>query len=134
MRPGAQRIGSENFVTYNSTTRDHRAGYATAGLDDVAFENPDGSKLLLAHNNARRPDRFAVDWHRSRTVSSALPEASSGAVGLNARLNTASVWPVSVRSRVPFAAFQSWMFRSSPPDARVLPLESNATAYTADAA
>jgi glucosylceramidase len=76
VRPGAQRIGSENFVTYNSTTRDHRAGYATAGLDDVAFENPDGSKVLLAHNNARRPDRFAVDWHRGSFTYTLPPGAT----------------------------------------------------------
>ncbi len=25
-------------------------GYATPGLDDVAFKNPDGSKVLLAYN------------------------------------------------------------------------------------
>jgi glucosylceramidase len=57
---GAQRIGSENFVRYHSAKE--RGDYATPGLDDVAFKNPDGSKVLLAYNNSPRPIRFAVAW------------------------------------------------------------------------
>ncbi len=72
VRPGARRIGSENFVAYNSPDRHHRVNYATAGLDDVAFENPDGSIVLLAHNNAGHVERFAVAW-RGRSFSYALP-------------------------------------------------------------
>jgi cell volume regulation protein A len=59
---GARRIASNSFVSYNTPTRTHRVNYATAGIDDVAFKNPDGSKVLLAHNNASRARRFAVAW------------------------------------------------------------------------
>jgi glucosylceramidase len=70
--PGARRIGSEHFVTYNSPTRQHKAPYSTPGLDDVAFLNPDGSKVLLAHNTSIRSYRFAVAW-RGRSFIYTLP-------------------------------------------------------------
>jgi glucosylceramidase len=47
-------------VRYHSAKE--RGDYATPGLDDVAFKNPDGSKVLLAYNNSPRPIRFAVAW------------------------------------------------------------------------
>jgi glucosylceramidase len=67
--PGAVRIGSERFVSdYQLPT-----GYGvTPGLDDVAFVNPDGSKVLIAYNNSTGPIRFAVDWHR-RSFGYTLP-------------------------------------------------------------
>ena len=55
VQPGARRIDSEHFVSYGSKG-------ATAGLDDVAFLNPDGSTALLAYNNASTATRFAVSW------------------------------------------------------------------------
>jgi glucosylceramidase len=58
---GARRIESGHFVHYRIP---NGAGTVTAGLDDVAFENPDGSRVLLAYDNSDRPIRFAVDWHR----------------------------------------------------------------------
>jgi O-glycosyl hydrolase len=58
---GARRIESGHFVRYRVP---NGAGTVTAGLDDVAFENPDGSHVLLAYDNSARPVRFAVDWHR----------------------------------------------------------------------
>lgn len=57
---GAQRIGSENFVQYHGGNES--GNYSTPGLDDVAFKNPNGSKVLLAYNNSPRPIRFAVAW------------------------------------------------------------------------
>jgi glucosylceramidase len=63
VRPGARRIGSSNFVSYNATFLNHGPNYATDGLDDVAFQNPDGSKVLLAYNTAQHSLRFAVSWH-----------------------------------------------------------------------
>jgi glucosylceramidase len=33
----------------------------TGGLDDVAFLNPDGSKVLVAYNHSGSPISFAVD-------------------------------------------------------------------------
>jgi glucosylceramidase len=63
VQPGARRIRSEHFVKYNRTVWGAGVPYSTPGIDDVAFENPDGSKVLLAYNSASRPKRFAVDWH-----------------------------------------------------------------------
>jgi glucosylceramidase len=58
---GAWRIASEHFVSYDYQGLGARA--VTPGLDDVAFLNPDGSRVLVAYNAAARPMRFAVDWH-----------------------------------------------------------------------
>jgi glucosylceramidase len=60
VQPGALRIRSEHFVSY------HYQGLAaspvTPGLDDVAFLNPDGSRVLVASNTSARRIRFAVEW------------------------------------------------------------------------
>ena len=56
--PGAVRLGSNNFVTYRYLYP--RGQISTPGLDDVAFQNPDHSRVLLAFNGARRPVEFAV--------------------------------------------------------------------------
>jgi glucosylceramidase len=74
--PGAQRIGSEHFVSYNSPTRYHKVPYSTPGLDDVAFVNPDGTKVLLAHNTSTQPYRFAVAW-RGRSFTYTLPAGAT---------------------------------------------------------
>jgi glucosylceramidase len=34
----------------------------TPGLDNVAFENPDGSKVLVATNNSETAIHFQVQW------------------------------------------------------------------------
>jgi glucosylceramidase len=61
VEPGAVRVGSERFV------RDYRLPSGkygiTAGLDDVALLNPDGSRVLVAYDNASSAARFAVQWH-----------------------------------------------------------------------
>ncbi len=59
VQPGATRIDSPNFVTYgvNSSTN---VESITAGLDDVAFLNPDGSEVLVTYNNSTQPISFAV--------------------------------------------------------------------------
>ena len=72
IRPGARRIGSNTFVTYNSTTLNHGPNYATAGLDNAAFANPDGSKVLLVFNNSPRSQRFTVK-SRGRSFTHRLP-------------------------------------------------------------
>ncbi len=59
--PGAQRVASNNFVTY--TYVKPRVNFIAAGLDDVAFVNPDGTRVLIAYNNASQPITFAVAWH-----------------------------------------------------------------------
>jgi glucosylceramidase len=57
--PGAVRIGSNHFVRYQHPSK--RASMATPGLDDVAFENPDGSRVLVAYNNSTAPIAFGVE-------------------------------------------------------------------------
>lgn len=63
VRPGAVRIASNNFVTYKyfPIVGSTDAGrFSTPGLDDVAFQNPDGTRVLLAYNSATVPFAFAV--------------------------------------------------------------------------
>jgi len=56
--PGAVRIGSNHFVRYVTPTKVR--GMATPGLDDVAFENPNGSRVLVAYNSSSAPIAFGV--------------------------------------------------------------------------
>jgi glucosylceramidase len=64
VEPGAVRIFSTRLVS-------DRIGI-TAGVDDVAFLNPDGSKVLVAYNNQARPAPLAVKWH-GRYLNWTLP-------------------------------------------------------------
>jgi glucosylceramidase len=73
---GARRIASEHFVSYNTPTRDHLVNYSSPGLDDVAFRNPNGTIVLIAHNNGRTPTRFTVVWHHG-AFSYRLPGAAT---------------------------------------------------------
>lgn len=59
VQPGAVRIDSPNFVTYGTNSSDIET--VSAGLDDVAFLNPDGSEVLVAYDNSAAPITFAVD-------------------------------------------------------------------------
>lgn len=70
VHPGAVRIASEHFVRYRYVRRG--ADIATPGLDDVAFVNPDGSKVLLAYNDSTVTQVFAVE-SRGRTFTAQLP-------------------------------------------------------------
>lgn len=58
MQPGAHRIDSPNFVTYG--VNGSNVETVSTGLDDVAFLNPDGSKVLVAYNNSSAPIPVAV--------------------------------------------------------------------------
>jgi glucosylceramidase len=71
--PGAWRIASNSFVTYyqNSPSK-YGAG---PGLDDVAFLNPDGSRVLIVYNNSTRATRFAVAWNGRSFTYSLKPKA-----------------------------------------------------------
>ena len=60
VQPGAARIDSPNFVTYGVDSSNHFETISS-GLDDVAFLNPDGSKVLVANNNSSSPISFAVE-------------------------------------------------------------------------
>jgi glucosylceramidase len=58
--PGAVRIATPHFVSYGLSKLNQTA--VTPGLDDVAFANPDGSKVLITLNTASRPISFAIRW------------------------------------------------------------------------
>ena len=58
VQPGATRIDSPNFVTYGTDSSNIET--VSSGLDDVAFLNPDGSKVLIAYNNSSAPIPFDV--------------------------------------------------------------------------
>ena len=76
VQTGAYRIDARNFVSYNSTYLTAGPSYATASVDDVAFANPDGTKVLLAYNNAPRSVRFAVGW-QGRGFAYTLPPGAT---------------------------------------------------------
>lgn len=59
VQPGAQRIASTTYVGYGQNASGVET--ITPGLDDVAFLNPDGSKVLVAYNNSRAPISFDVE-------------------------------------------------------------------------
>jgi glucosylceramidase len=61
--PGAVRVASNTFVKDKFTNVNQLGGYTTPGLDDVAFLDPNGTRVLLAYNSSRSPVRFAVRWH-----------------------------------------------------------------------
>jgi glucosylceramidase len=63
VQPGATRIDSPNFVTYATNTSNIET--ISSGLDDVAFLNPDGSKVLIAYNNSTAPVSFAAGSNRT---------------------------------------------------------------------
>ncbi len=65
IQPGAVHIAATRLVRdflLGTAAGGYRYG-VSAGLDDAAFENPDGSKVLLAYDNSSTPVLFAVAWH-----------------------------------------------------------------------
>ncbi|MGZ4173620.1 MAG: glycoside hydrolase family 30 protein [Solirubrobacteraceae bacterium] len=68
--PGAIRVAAGHFVSYRYV----RSGVSpvSSGLDDVAFLNPDGSRVLVAYNNSSAAAAFAVQWH-NRMFTYSLP-------------------------------------------------------------
>ncbi len=73
VQAGARRVASEHFVSYFA----HGGTYGvTAGLDDAAFVNPDGSRVLVAYNNSSRTIPFAVVW-RGRSLVYRVPAGAT---------------------------------------------------------
>ena len=62
VEPGAIRIASTSAVTYSSSTS-ISPFRPSPGVDNVAFLNPNGSKVLIAANTSPTLHRFAVSWH-----------------------------------------------------------------------
>jgi glucosylceramidase len=72
--PGAVRIFSERFVSdFRTATGTYGV---TPGLDDVAFRNPDGTKVLVVYNNSAQRRPFSVGW-RNRYLGYALGPRST---------------------------------------------------------
>ena len=76
VRPGAVRIASPNFVSYGLGLKNDNQTVVSAGLDDVAFLNPDGSKVLYLYDNSTAPITFGVAWDRS-TVTYTIPAGAT---------------------------------------------------------
>jgi glucosylceramidase len=55
--PGAVRIASTRLVADDGKT-------VTPGVDDVAFINPSGKKVLVAFNSATTPVSLSIQWRR----------------------------------------------------------------------
>lgn len=68
-------MASNSFVSYYSGIAGNYG--VTAGLDDVAFVNPDGSRVVVAYNNSATPSRFAVSWQGHRFTYSLTPGATA---------------------------------------------------------
>ena len=64
VQPGATRIDSANFLTYGTDSANRET--VSGGLDDVAFLNPDGTKVLVAYNN---PPSNSVASNRTAATS-----------------------------------------------------------------
>lgn len=62
IQPGAVRVAATRLV---NDFRNPGGGYGvTPGLDDVAFLNPDGTRVLVVYDNAGARARFVVRWRR----------------------------------------------------------------------
>lgn len=61
IKRGSHRVAATRFVNeFTSTTRPHYG--VTAGLDDAAFVNPGGRRVLVVYNNSLVERYFAVRW------------------------------------------------------------------------
>lgn len=77
--PGAQRIKSNTF--------------GAGSIEDVAFVNPDGSKVLLALNSSKEPKDFKVRWG-AKSFAYTLPAGAAASFVWNGTQDgTASISP-----------------------------------------
>jgi glucosylceramidase len=70
VQPGAVRIATPRFVSDFRTTTG--AYGVTPGLDDVAFLNPDNTKVLIVYNSSPTAIGFSIAW-RGKYVNYTLP-------------------------------------------------------------
>ena len=59
VRRGAVRIATPRWV---GDVRDSSGHHVSEGLDNVAFLNPDGTRVLVAYNHSPAPITFGVSW------------------------------------------------------------------------
>ncbi|MGO9955153.1 MAG: glycoside hydrolase family 30 beta sandwich domain-containing protein, partial [Solirubrobacteraceae bacterium] len=72
--PGAHRVASTHFVSYTYTKP--ATNFVSPGLDDVAFVNPDDSRVLIAYDNSSQAIAFAVQWH-GKSFNYTLPAGAT---------------------------------------------------------
>jgi glucosylceramidase len=84
VRPGAVRIASTSFGT---------TGW-NGQLMDVAFVNPDGSTVLVAHNENDNPQTFAVR-EGDKSFSYTLPGGALATFVWNGRIGAGALRPVT---------------------------------------
>ena len=77
IQPGAVRISSPHFVSYRLGAPGHFQTMISSGLDDVAFLNPDGTRVVFAYNTAATPITFAIRWHHSSFTYRIPPHATT---------------------------------------------------------
>jgi glucosylceramidase len=70
---GAVHIGANTFVT--DETNAHYIYQPTVGLDDVAFINPSGERVLVTYNNSRHSIQFELEWHQHALLYRQRPGA-----------------------------------------------------------
>jgi glucosylceramidase len=75
VKPGAVRIASKSFVTYSYPFPG--ADFASSGLDDVAFRNPNGTEALVTYNGFWAPITFSVREGRKAFTTTVPGEAMS---------------------------------------------------------
>lgn len=63
IKSGAVRVAASRFVTEFKSPTPPRYG-VSAGLDDAAFLNPGGRRVLVVYNNSPVEQYFAVRWRR----------------------------------------------------------------------
>jgi len=72
--PDAVRISSNTFVRYDLSPSYQTV--VTRGLDDVAFLDPDGTRVLIAYNHSSAPIDFGVTWD-GRALTHTLPPGAT---------------------------------------------------------
>ena len=77
IQPGAVRVSSPHFVSYRLGGLGHFQTVISSGLDDVAFLNPDGTRVVFAYNTGATPISFAIRWHRSSCTYRIPPHATT---------------------------------------------------------
>lgn len=78
--PGARRVDTNHFVSYYNGGGNHYG--ASAGVDDMAVRNPDGSLTLVAYNNTAVAARFAIEW-KGRYITYELPSHGTATFSWN---------------------------------------------------
>ena len=73
IQPGAVRIQSTRRVSDLATARPYGV---TSGVDDAAFLNRNGTRVVLAYNNTATRKTIAIAWHRKYLSYTLAPAAT----------------------------------------------------------